>query len=252
MNKKPFILISSLLLLSGCATYNEITEPKQAREKLQQIETSQKDFSLKNITLSSTLKTSTNNVSKEVRTEIAISVESKYIVATLYTKGEENGVVTESTTKSYSYIQDSYYYFAIEASSGETTTKSYSKYEVDATKVDRIFDELELDIEDIEETIKGSEYLATFKSALILDKIPEGMKLYSTGDGSLKVSYVQELNTLTTSLEVEFVNNFISSTKIKSESTDKDGNKTVTEMNVNISLSCNVNYPDLTTYTLIN
>ena len=153
MNKKPFILLSSLLLLSGCATYNEITEPKQVREKMQQIEASQEGFSLKNVTLTSTIKTSNNKASTEARTETIISIDNKYVSTTLYMKAVDDGQVSEATTKAYSYIKDNYYYFATETTTKDEAQKIYAQSEIDPNKIDTIFDELELDIDEIEKSI---------------------------------------------------------------------------------------------------
>lgn len=251
MNKKPFILLSSLLLLSGCATYNEITEPKQVREKMQQIEASQEGFSLKNVTLTSTIKSSNNKSSTEARTETIVSIDNKYVSTTLYMKADNEGQVSETTTKAYSYIKDNYFYLATEYTSNDQTRKVYSQSEIDPNKIDTIFDELELDIDEIEKSITGSDYLTTFKASLLLDKIPEGMKFYTTGEGSLKISYEKETANSKSITEVEFVNNFLSSTYIKTEKTNADGDTSVTEASVNISLSSNVTYPDLSTYMLV-
>ena len=108
---------------------------------------------------------------------------------------------------------------------------------------------VELDISEIEKSITGSDYLATFKTLLLSDKIPEGLKFYTTGEGSLKISYEKETADSKSITEVEFVNNFVSSTYIKIETTNVDGDTSVTEAGVNISLSSNVTYPDLSTYT---
>ena len=251
MNKKPFILLSSLFLLSGCATYNEITEPKQVREKMQQIEASQEGFSLKNVTLTSNIKIGNNKTSTEARTETIISIDNKYVSTTLYMKADNDGQVTEATTKAHSYIKDNYYYLATETTSKDQTQRIYAQSEIDPNKIDTIFDELELDIDEIEKSITGSDYLATFKASLLLDKIPEGMKFYTTGEGSLKISYEKETTDSKLITEVEFVNNFISSTYTKTEKTNKDGDISVTEASINISLSSNVTYPDLSTYTLV-
>lgn len=265
MKFKPLLFTAlSMMLLTGCgANHGTPLNKEETKARLEQINNSQdasvestKKYTHKNYLKEENL---VANTSKELQVINSVDIDNKYYHQEFYAKQVKADKTSTIVQQNWLYVQDNYFYLAMQYNNGEVDVKTYTKWAVDTTKFEDVVN-ANLDEATSDDDLKGNDLLDVIDKLIFSSEIKNttvNVEVSSRGEGhiyaKLSSKYEFTVSNIVTNnndnYEVEFNDNLLSYAKCSNEEkTTTDGEitkHTRTYIDYELSKSCSLTYPNL-------